>query len=88
MGQPIVHFEIIGKDPKRLRSYYGDLFGWEFDTNAPVAGFFRRVLICLWHKTRPLGQIATAKNSPIKCNGIQAPQTFCLTALFLIFGVF
>ena len=37
MGQPIVHFEIIGKDPERLRSYYGDLFGWEFDTNAPVA---------------------------------------------------
>src|ERR1700694_5422594 len=33
--------------------------------------FFRRVLICLWHKTRPLGQIATAKNSPIKCGGIQ-----------------
>ena len=33
MGQPIVHFEIIGKDPERLRSYYGDLFG----TNAPVA---------------------------------------------------
>ena len=31
MGQPIVHFEIIGKDAKKLRSYYGDLFGWEFD---------------------------------------------------------
>ena len=37
MGQPIVHFETIGKDAKKLRSYYGDLFGWEFDTNAPVA---------------------------------------------------
>ena len=37
MGQPIVHFEIIGKHPEKLRSYYGDLFGWEFDTNAPVA---------------------------------------------------
>ena len=37
MGQPIVHFEIIGKDAKKLRSYYGDLFGWEFDTSAPVA---------------------------------------------------
>lgn len=37
MGQPIVHFEIIGQDPQKLRSYYGDLFGWEFDTNAPVA---------------------------------------------------
>ena len=37
MGQPIVHFEIIGKDPEKLRSYYGDLFGWQFDTSASVA---------------------------------------------------
>jgi predicted enzyme related to lactoylglutathione lyase len=36
-GQPIVHFEIIGTDPKKLRNYYSELFGWEFDTNAPVA---------------------------------------------------
>ena len=37
MGQPVVHFEIIGKDAAKLRSYYSDLFGWEFDTDAPVA---------------------------------------------------
>jgi uncharacterized protein len=37
MGQPVVHFEIIGTDPQRLRSYYGDLFGWEFDTSGGVA---------------------------------------------------
>ncbi len=37
MGQPVVHFEIIGKNPEKLRKYFGDLFGWEFDTNAPVA---------------------------------------------------
>jgi predicted enzyme related to lactoylglutathione lyase len=30
MGQQVVHFEIIGRDPATLRSYYGDLFGWEF----------------------------------------------------------
>jgi uncharacterized protein len=30
MGQPVVHFEVIGKDPDRLRSYYSQLFGWEF----------------------------------------------------------
>lgn len=30
MGQPVVHFEIIGAEPAKLRSYYGDLFGWEF----------------------------------------------------------
>ena len=37
MGQAVVHFEIIGNDPEKLRSYYGDLFGWEFDTPSPVA---------------------------------------------------
>jgi uncharacterized protein len=36
MGQPVVHFEIIGADPAKLRGYYGELFGWEFDTSAPV----------------------------------------------------
>jgi uncharacterized protein len=37
VGQPVVHFEIIGKTPDKLRSYYGDLFGWRFDTTPPVA---------------------------------------------------
>jgi uncharacterized protein len=27
VGQPVVHFKIIGRDPTKLRSYYGDLFG-------------------------------------------------------------
>jgi predicted enzyme related to lactoylglutathione lyase len=25
-----VHFEIIGTDPAKLRSYHGELFGWDF----------------------------------------------------------
>jgi predicted enzyme related to lactoylglutathione lyase len=37
MGQAVVHFEIIGTDPGRLRDYYGGLFGWRFDTPSPVA---------------------------------------------------
>jgi len=37
MARPVVHFEVIGKDPDRLRQYYGDLFGWTFDTPSPVA---------------------------------------------------
>jgi predicted enzyme related to lactoylglutathione lyase len=37
MGQPVVHFEIIGNDPEKLRGYYCDLFGWEFETPSPVA---------------------------------------------------
>src|SRR5439155_25744597 len=36
MSQPVVHSEIIGTDPARLRGYYGELFGWEFDTGGPV----------------------------------------------------
>ena len=37
MGQTVVHFDIIGRDPERLRAYFGELFGWHFDTSSPVA---------------------------------------------------
>ena len=37
MGQPVVHFEIVGRDPDRLRQYYGALFGWQFDTSGPAS---------------------------------------------------
>jgi predicted enzyme related to lactoylglutathione lyase len=36
MGQPVVHFEVIGKDPAALQSYYGELFGWEIDASNPM----------------------------------------------------
>ena len=36
MGQPVVHFEVIGKDAAKLQSYYGELFGWEFDADNPM----------------------------------------------------
>jgi uncharacterized protein len=36
MGQPVVHFEIIGKDAEKLRGYYSELFGWEFDADNPM----------------------------------------------------
>jgi predicted enzyme related to lactoylglutathione lyase len=36
MGQPVVHFEVIGKDADKLRSYYSELFGWDFDANNPM----------------------------------------------------
>jgi uncharacterized protein len=32
MGMPVVHFEVIGTDPAKLRDYYGALFAWEFNT--------------------------------------------------------
>jgi uncharacterized protein len=36
MGQPVVHFEVIGKDGDKLRSYYSELFGWEIDADNPM----------------------------------------------------
>jgi uncharacterized protein len=36
MGQPVVHFEVMGKDAEKLRGFYGDLFGWEIDADNPM----------------------------------------------------
>jgi uncharacterized protein len=36
MGQPVVHFEIVGTDADKLQSYYSELFGWEFDSDNPM----------------------------------------------------
>jgi uncharacterized protein len=30
VGQPVVHFEVVGQDADALREYYGELFGWQF----------------------------------------------------------
>jgi predicted enzyme related to lactoylglutathione lyase len=35
MGQPVVHFEIVGKDGETLRTYYAGLFGWAIEANGP-----------------------------------------------------
>jgi predicted enzyme related to lactoylglutathione lyase len=29
VGQPVVHFEVIGQDGEKLQRYYSELFGWE-----------------------------------------------------------
>lgn len=36
MGQPVVHFEVVGKDGTKLQQYYSELFGWEMDANNPM----------------------------------------------------
>jgi len=36
MGQPVVHFEVVGKDGDKLHSYYADLFGWEIQADNPM----------------------------------------------------
>ena len=37
MGQPVVHFEVIGRDPGALQDYYQQLFGWEFSVGNAVS---------------------------------------------------
>lgn len=37
MGRPIVHVEVIGPEPERLRAFYAALFGWDAPPGAPVA---------------------------------------------------
>ena len=36
MGQPVVHFEIMGSDAERLRSFYADLFDWTINADNPM----------------------------------------------------
>lgn len=36
MGQPVVHFEVLGKDAARLQSYFSELFGWEINAENPM----------------------------------------------------
>lgn len=36
MGQPVVHFEVMGKDIEKLTGFYSEMFGWEIDTSNPM----------------------------------------------------
>ena len=36
MGQPVVHFEVMGKDIEKLSRFYSEMFGWEIDTSNPM----------------------------------------------------
>jgi len=33
MGQPVVHFEVIGKDGAALQAFYSELFGWNVNSD-------------------------------------------------------
>ncbi len=37
MGNSVVHVELIGPDPARLRVFYSQMFGWDAPPGAPVA---------------------------------------------------
>ena len=36
MGQPVVHFEVMGDDGDKLQSFYSDLFDWKIDSDNPM----------------------------------------------------
>lgn len=41
MGNPVVHFEVVGKDGEALSRFYGDLFAW---TSRAVDGMSYRLV--------------------------------------------
>jgi len=36
VGNPVVHFEVIGKDGKKLQDFYGGIFGWNIQADNPM----------------------------------------------------
>ena len=36
MASKVTHFEVHGKDGKRLQEFYASLFGWKVDANNPM----------------------------------------------------
>jgi uncharacterized protein len=36
MGNPVVHFEVVGSDGATLQQFYGDLFDWKISTDNPM----------------------------------------------------
>jgi len=37
MPNPVMHFEVLGKDGSRLQRFYGDLFDWTIDADNPMS---------------------------------------------------
>lgn len=35
MGDPVVHFEVVGKDAAKLQNFYKNAFGWEIKSMMP-----------------------------------------------------
>ena len=36
MGTPVVHFEVLGKDGKKLQDFYSKLFDWKVNADNPM----------------------------------------------------
>ncbi|MDQ2817464.1 MAG: VOC family protein [Candidatus Eremiobacteraeota bacterium] len=38
MGNPVVHFEVVGKNPQALQTFYKEAFDWQIGDPMPGAG--------------------------------------------------
>lgn len=36
MSNPVIHFEVLGKDGKKLQEFFAKLFDWKIDANNPM----------------------------------------------------
>ncbi len=36
MAHPVTHFEVLGKDGKKLQDFYSSAFGWKIDAGNPM----------------------------------------------------
>ena len=36
MANPVTHFEVIGKDGKKLQEFYGEVFSWKINADNPM----------------------------------------------------
>ena len=39
MANQVSWFEVVGQDGEKLRSFYGDVFGWKFNLPAPEMNY-------------------------------------------------
>lgn len=76
MAQSVVHFEIIGRDPEKLRHYYADLFGWTFDTSHSVAKEIS--------EAGNYGFVNPAADGPVIAGGIGGGEGYAGHAIFYV----
>lgn len=36
MGNPVIHFEVVGKEGAKLQEFYGAIFDWKIDASNPM----------------------------------------------------
>ena len=39
MANPVVHWEVSGKDQKKLQEFYGELFDWKIEVHEEMGGY-------------------------------------------------